>query len=224
MFEKLQELPLLIGLSDSEMMEILENVKFEFNKYDEGATIVNQGDRCEKTIYILKGEICVDRRGGDMIFTEYVDKTPFLLEPENMWGMKQKYTHTYSFNTDGNTCSIDKKQLSYMISRYGVMRTNLLSMVCNKLQTTNQALQLPVSNDLEVRVIRYFSNNMLTKSGRKSIRVKMNTLADAVDATRLNISKVLNSWQEKNLVSLGRGMIEIPEFADILAISVKREA
>ena len=127
MFEKLQELPLLIGLSVSELMEILENVKFEFNKYDEGTTIASQGDRCEKVIYILKGEICVDRRGGDMIFTENVDKTPFLLEPENLWGMKQKYTHTYSFNTEGNTCSIDKKQLNYLISNYGVMKTNLLA-------------------------------------------------------------------------------------------------
>ena len=221
MFEKLQELPLLIGLSVSELMEILENVKFEFNKYDEGTTIASQGDRCEKVIYILKGEICVDRRGGDMIFTEYVDKTPFLLEPENLWGMKQKYTHTYSFNTEGNTCSIDKKQLNYLISNYGVMKTNLLSMVCNKLQTANQALQLPISNDLETRVIRYFSNNMLTKTGRKSIRVKMNTLADAVDATRLNISKVLNDWQEKNLVKLGRGMIEIPDFSTIVALDKK---
>ena len=221
MFEKLQELPLLIGLSVSELMEILENVKFEFNKYDEGTTIASQGDRGEKVIYILKGEICVDRRGGDMIFTEYVDKTPFLLEPENLWGMKQKYTHTYSFNTEGNTCSIDKKQLNYLISNYGVMKTNLLSMVCNKLQTANQALQLPISNDLETRVIRYFSNNMLTKTGRKSIRVKMNTLADAVDATRLNISKVLNDWQEKNLVKLGRGMIEIPDFSAIVALDKK---
>ena len=156
-----------------------------------------------------------------MIFTEYVDKTPFLLEPENLWGMKQKYTHTYSFNTEGNTCSIDKKQLNYLISNYGVMKTNLLSMVCNKLQTANQALQLPISNDLETRVIRYFSNNMLTKTGRKSIRVKMNTLADAVDATRLNISKVLNDWQEKNLVKLGRGMIEIPDFSAIVALDKK---
>ena len=40
MFEKLQELPLLIGLSINELMAILENVKFEFNKYPEGTTVV----------------------------------------------------------------------------------------------------------------------------------------------------------------------------------------
>ena len=96
MFEKLQELPLLIGLSINELMAILENVKFEFNKYPEGTTVVNQGDRCDKIVYVLKGELCVDRRGDDMLFTEYINDSPFLLEPENLWGMKQKYTHTYS--------------------------------------------------------------------------------------------------------------------------------
>jgi len=221
MFEKLQELPLLIGLSINELMEILENVKFEFNKYQEGTTIVNQGDRCDKIVYVLKGDLCVDRRGEDTLFTEYVNDSPFLLEPENLWGMKQKYTHTYSFNTEGNTCSIDKKQLNYLISNYEIVKTNLLSMVCNKLQTANQTLQLPVSNNLEVRVIRYFSNNMLTKTGRKSIRIKMNALADAVDGTRLNISKILNKWQEMNLANLSRGMIEIPDFDAVLALDKK---
>ena len=211
MFEKLQELPLLIGLSINELMAILENVKFEFNKYPEGTTVVNQGDRCDKIVYVLKGELCVDRRGDDMLFTEYINDSPFLLEPENLWGMKQKYTHTYSFHTEGNTCSIDKKQLNYLISNYEIVKTNLLSMVCNKLQTANQALLLPISSDLEERVIRYFRNNMLTKTGRKSIRIKMNALADAVDGTRLNISRILNEWQEKKLATLSRGMIEIPD-------------
>lgn len=218
MFEKLQELPLLIGLSINELMAILENVKFEFNKYPEGTTVVNQGDRCDKIVYVLKGELCVDRRGDDMLFTEYINDSPFLLEPENLWGMKQKYTHTYSFHTEGNTCSIDKKQLNYLISNYEIVKTNLLSMVCNKLQTANQALLLPISSDLEERVIRYFRNNMLTKTGRKSIRIKMNALADAVDGTRLNISRILNEWQEKKLATLSRGMIEIPDFAAIIAL------
>ena len=123
-----------------------------------------------------------------------------------------------SFHTEGNTCSIDKKQLNYLISNYEIVKTNLLSMVCNKLQTANQALLLPISSDLEERVIRYFRNNMLTKTGRKSIRIKMNALADAVDGTRLNISRILNEWQEKKLATLSRGMIEIPDFAAILAL------
>ena len=62
---------------------------------------------------------------------------------------------------------------------------------------------------------------MLTKTGRKSIRIKMNALADAVDGTRLNISKILNKWQEMNLANLSRGMIEIPDFAAVLALDKK---
>ena len=38
MFEKLQELPLLMGLSKGELMSIVERVKFDFNKQANGAT------------------------------------------------------------------------------------------------------------------------------------------------------------------------------------------
>ena len=58
MFERLQGLPLLMGLSVNELMTIVEEVNFAFDKYYDGDTIVNQGDRCDKIIYVLRGKIC----------------------------------------------------------------------------------------------------------------------------------------------------------------------
>ena len=62
MFERLQGLPLLMGLSVNELMTIVEEVNFAFDKYYDGDTIVNQGDRCDKIIYVLRGKLCAYRR------------------------------------------------------------------------------------------------------------------------------------------------------------------
>ena len=46
MFERLQSLPLLLGLGVHDLMNIVEKVKFGFDKYYDGDIIVYQGDRC----------------------------------------------------------------------------------------------------------------------------------------------------------------------------------
>lgn len=211
MFEKLQELPLLMGLSIHELMTIVEKVKFDFQKYNEGTTIVNQGDRCDKITYILSGQICADHRDDNrnILISEYITETPFALEPENLWGMKQKYTHSYTFTSDGSTCTIDKWQLSSLISDYEIVKTNILSLVCNKLQSAHQELNRPISATTEARLIDFVRTHSITKKGKKAIRVKMEVLADIIDDTRLNVSRTLNNWQDKRLVEIHRGCLTI---------------
>lgn len=211
MFQKLQELPLLMGLSVTELMRIVELVDFDFKKYTEGTTFVNQGDRCDKIIYVLNGEICVDRRDDNMnmLYTEYITETPYLIEPHNQWGLKQRFTHTYTFTTDGSTIVIDKRQLSMLISEFDIIKTNVLSMVCNNLQLANALLLEPFPATTADKLKRFVFVNSLVKHGRKTIRIKMNELAEIIDETRLNVSKTLNIWKINGLVDIKRGSIEI---------------
>ncbi len=219
MFQKLQELPLLMGLGVQELMRIVELVNFDFNKYAEGTTFVNQGDRCDRIIYVLGGIVCADRRDEDnnMLISEYIDHCPFAIEPQNQWGMRQKFMHTYTFTTDGSTCSIDKRQLSNLISNFEIVKTNILSLVCNSLQATTAELQQPIPPSTEERLLRLLRVNMLTRTGRKVVRVKMEQLAHMTDDTRLSVSRVLNTWQRRGLIQLRRGGIEIEDAEKLFA-------
>ena len=220
MFQKLQELPLLMGLSVTELMRIVELVDFDFKKFSEGTTFVNQGDRCDRIIYVLSGEICVDRRDDNMnmLYTEYIKDTPYLIEPHNQWGLKQRFTHTYTFTTDGSTIIIDKRQLSMLISEFDIIKTNILSMVCNNLQYANALLLEPFPSTTAEKLKRFVYVNSLVKHGRKIIRIKMSELADIIDETRLNVSKTLNIWKEQGLVDIRRGCIEIYDAKKLLEL------
>ena len=44
----------------------------------------------------------------------------------------------------------------------------------------------------------------------------MEDLANLLDDTRINISKVLNDWKQQGLVSLSRREIEIPDMNALL--------
>lgn len=45
----------------------------------------------------------------------------------------------------------------------------------------------------------------------------MEDLAELLDDTRINISKVLNDWKQQGLASLSRREIEIPDMNALLA-------
>ena len=212
MFETLQGLPLLLGLSLNELVEIVEKVKFSFYKYTEGDIIVNQKDRCDKIIYILSGNICAEINEAKSRFSiqEKIYKTPYILEPENMWGRYQQYERTYTFTNDGSICLIDKRQLNYLLSNYEIVKTNYLSMICNKLQYSTSALRSPVPCDTEGKIIQFIKFHKSHFNGSTTIKIKMEILSEYISETRRNVSAVLNKWNQLGLIQLKRGYIYIP--------------
>ncbi len=211
MFEKLQCLPLLIGLSVNDLMDIVEKVKFEFNKYPEDFTIVSQGDKCDKLIYILSGELCVSKIDGNqsIYLYEYFNRPSYVIEPQNMWGMRQKYDRSYTFMSEGSTCVIEKKQVNYLMSKYDIIKTNFLNMICNKLQSSTNALTQQMPSNTEEKIIHFLKSNKVGFYGWTEIKAKMQQLANHITDTRLNVSKVLNKWQSKGMIEIRRGGIVI---------------
>ena len=207
MFERLQSLPLLLGLGVHDLMNIVEKVKFGFDKYYDGDTIVYQGDRCDKIVYVLRGELCAFRRDDEkMMHTyEYFTKEPYIIEPQNIWGMQQKYERTYSFPSEGNTCCIEKRQLAYLMSRYEIVRTNFLNMICNKLQYANTTLRDGFPSNTCNKLIKFLKNNKISHHGRTNIKIKMDQLSNLISDTRLNVSRVLNMWESRGVIELYRG-------------------
>lgn len=219
MFERLQSLPLLMGLSVSELVKIVERVKFDFHKHNEGSVLASQGDRCSHIHFLLGGTLCVDYRDPqrNMLISEYIEDLSFAIELHNLWGVRQYYDRTYVFATEGNTCSLDKRQMGLLVSEFEIVKTNVLSTICNRLQSTTNRLRQPIPTTIEERILRYLSNFFLTPSGKKIVRVKMETLADAIDTPRINVSKVLNQWEDDQLIEIKRGSFVIPEAGNLFS-------
>ncbi len=211
MFERLQSLPLLMGLSVNELMKIVEEIDFAFEKFYDGYTFVNQWDKCDKILFVLNGEICAYKRddANDMHLHEYFSPKNYLIEPQNLWGMRQKYERTYSFTNEGNICAIEKKQFNYLLSNYEIVKTNFLSLICNRLQYTTDILHQPFPKNSDDKIKRLFKLHKIAFNGKTFIKIKMNQLADIISDTRLNVSKSLNEWESKGLISLKRGLIII---------------
>jgi DNA-binding transcriptional ArsR family regulator len=61
------------------------------------------------------------------------------------------------------------------------------------------------------RLVDFIAMHMLTDSGQKCLKIKMETLAELIDESRLNVSHELNALQREGLLRLGRKEIVVPE-------------
>lgn len=214
MFDKMQSLPLLQGLTMKEFSELIVNLKLDFQQYDEHEVIVNQGDRCSALTYIMDGTFEVEYHDDKTAFilSEQSDDQPHLIEAYNLFGVKRSYERTYSFVTKGNTFTISRDFFIKRMLENELIRSNYINYLCNNLRKANDLRKYEAPSGIESKIVNTIASYSLLSGGQKNVRVKMNDLAQIVDETRLNVSGVLNQWNEQGLIELRRYGFTIKDF------------
>lgn len=212
-YETLLQLPLFLGMSQEEVMEIVGYTKLGFHKREAGCTIVREHDMCDHLIFLLNGEMEVVKSSDrhDYTIREQVF-AQHLIEPERMFGLHQRYIHTYTASSLCHLMTISKQDVLTICQTYSIFFFNLMGLI----STTGQKLQvLPWHDnetDRERRIVDFLSKRMLTLKGPKTIEITMQTLATAIRESRLNVSRVLNRWHDEGKIKLSHGIIRIPSF------------
>lgn len=205
MFQRLQELPLFQGLNMNDMNEIVTKVRFDFQQLTEEETIALQTSYCKKLIFVLKGTVRVEYidQQNRFRFAEYLD-APLAIEPQSMFGMSQKYRRTYICETACQTLSIDRSQFLGVMMNYQIVKTNMLNLICNKLQRAESKIIELSHENAEVKFRQLLYLYSIKPRGKKHLYATMEQLADMFCETRLNVSKMLKNLKNNGLITQER--------------------
>lgn len=216
MFNTLLRLPLFQGLSQEDFTNILGRVKLHFIKYQAGDHIAESNTSCTKLIFLLKGEVDAQTTPENQQFT-YIEtiKTPYLIEPEALFGMNPHFKSTYVAKTEVSVMTVDKMLVLKELLKYDVFRLNYVNSVSNRAQSIYSRLWQPPTSGTRKKVIHFMLVYAEKLEGEKTIIIKMEDLAEILDDTRLNVSKVLNELQDQGLIELRRKVIYIPEISKL---------
>lgn len=216
MFERLLSLPILQGMNMQEISEALQHVRLDFVNYQKGDEIVSQGDANKNLICVINGTIsaCYHDEEGRFTLREDLPKTK-IIEPFNMFGMYHRFSRDYYFDSEGVTLTLDRMVFVNHILKNDIVKYNMLNIVCNKYQKANLLLTNNKCESIEDKIRKFLLSYSAESKGRKELKIKMQDLADILDETRLNISKTLNSLQERGSVVLNRGLIEVPSIQEL---------
>lgn len=212
MFDTLLQLPLFQGMTLDDLTMIVEKTKMHFEKRKQGELIEQAGTTCNHFTFILRGEVEVTTVSPDGMyaFTEYFN-SPYLIELQSLFGLHTMYVSTVRAVGEVATVRIDKPTIAQVLFNYEIFRMNYQNIISGRAQSLQRRLWVTPSGNLRERMTLFFLIHLERPSGRKIVKIKMENLAQILNETRLNVSKVLNQMQDEGLLALHRGEIEIPE-------------
>lgn len=211
MYDTLLQLPLFQGLCKNDFTNILGKVKLYFRKYNAGDILVEQGTPCTQLMFLLNGEIISQTTDALHSYALLEIFTgPFVIEPYSLFGMQTNYTATYKAHTDISMVGIDKSSILNELNNYEIFRLNYLNMLSNRSQVAHEKLWNSRIGNTEEKIVTFLTQRAIKPEGEKILKIKMEDLANLIDETRINVSKVLNDLQEQGLVQLSRKEISIP--------------
>ena len=217
MYDKLLKLPLFQGLSTHDLTVILEKVKVEFRTYEPNEYLVKQNDPCTELIFLLDGTLRASTYDTSFNFSFHEEFSgEILIEPYSLFGMRPFYGASYKAETQVNVLVIKKSYIIPLLCRYDIFNLNLLNLLSNRAQTMQQRLwSTHIGNTLE-RLVCFLTLRCTTPGGMKELGITMEDLANMLDETRINVSRVLNKLQDSGYVSLSRKVIKINDLKELV--------
>ena len=192
-------------MSRMELSEVVEKVKLHFLKFKAQKKIFDQGEKCDKLVFLLSGELISETTApcGAFSLVETLDK-PQMIEPHSLFGKHPSYKATYTAKEDVSLLTIEKRYIYGVLDKYEVFRMNLFNLLSNKAEQLYKHIWSIAPRQLEGRLAHFVRSICSTPSGQKILKIKMEDLASLLDDTRLNVSKVLNKWEKSGIIEKRR--------------------
>ncbi len=205
------QFPLFQGLSRAELLQMVGNTRFDFRKLPFRTQVVREGDVCTGLLFLIKGELEIVFHSDDHSYrvAEHLS-APWLLQPDVLYGLSTRYTCDVKTISDCRFILLSKDEVLRLSDDFLTFRLNLLNHLSTLSQQRAHRPWLRAPQSLASRVVRFFSDHCCYPAGRKEFFIHMEQLALQVNDKRLNVSRVLNDLQHRNLLELHRGRIVIP--------------
>ena len=217
LYDKLLQFTLFQGMSHADLMEVVGHTKFNFSKQPVGQRIVKEGDICNHLIFLTTGALSVETVSDDHTcrVCEVVN-APYVIQPEQLFGLTQRYTSTFKTCDDCSLITIDKQEVLLLLETQLVFRLNMLNSLAADSQRLRHRAWRSAPQSLRNRITRFFFSRCLYPAGPKTFYILMTQIAAELHDSRLDISHALNAMEADGLLTLHRGRIQIPMLERLL--------
>ncbi len=215
--ETLTDLPLFQGIGKSELSRFSTSVPHHLVRYKEGETLAGQDMPCHQLILAFQGTIHLQTFSDNKRFTFHERmQAPVALQPEALYGIAPRYTHTFKAQTEVHALVIPKDGITQLFSHFEVFRLNIINLLSTHIYRREKWLWHNPADSTERRIINFIHSHCIHPAGEKMLEISMNNLGMYLNEPRMNISYALNKMQKDNLILLKRRKIIIPALEKLI--------
>ncbi|WP_240048157.1 Crp/Fnr family transcriptional regulator [Prevotella brunnea] len=216
-YDKLLELPLFLGIGMDDLTHIVEATKFEFIKLRAGKTVVSENQPCEQLYFLMDGILNMETRADDNSYTMTEEmKAPAVLQPERLFGLRRHYSKSFRTKTTCGLLSIEKSELLKLLDEHFIFRLNYYNLLCTRTQRAGGMPWRRTGEQPRDKFTRFVSDRSDRPAGRKELCITMQQLANAINESRLNTSRMLHDLHAHDLIRLYRSKVIIPHLEKLV--------
>lgn len=223
--ELLIGLPLFLGMSRSDVDDIIADTGMSVTTCAKGRIVAGEGDVCRRIVFLLDGTVDVGVRPYDngYTLTERIG-APDVFQTERLFGLTQLYSRTCRTATRCRFIFLDKPQVMTMMQRYVIFRLNLMNMICTQAQKADRMLWRDRPEGVRRKIVRFIEERCLRPAGHKTLSIRMERLAREIGESRLNVSRTLNDMAARGDIILSRAEITVPAIDRLIGSQARRDA
>lgn len=213
---KLLPVQLFNGFSRLDFIDLVEKIPFDFKNFAQGSTILKQGQTCTSLYILLTGEVTAVSDSPDHSYRLVeIIRAPEVVQIENLFGLHNRYSATWSAHTDAKFLLLDKQSVRRLLVESPTFQINFYNAVCTRVQNVSSRLWMRNPNRADDIFRSFLHCRCLRPQGEKRLIIRMEDLALELGITRLRVSQMLSRLEEEGKVSHSRGTIVIPALENL---------
>lgn len=218
-YAKLLRLPFFQGIDRDELEAMASKIRFDFQKYDEGAWIARENDRCATLTLVMTGSVEAEAISADHSYSlrELID-APCAIEPERIFGLQQHLARGYRATTPCNVLRLQKDDVLRLCAQSLVFELNVLNTISTSAQRAGSAFWRTPPTTIPRKIATFVAHRSLRPAGPKTLSIRLTDLGSAIDESRLNVSRSLHGLEAQGLVALARQTIIIHRLEQLLSV------
>lgn len=218
-YTKLLRLPFFQGIDRDELEAMASKIRFDFQKYDEGAWIARENDRCATLTLVMTGSVEAEAISADHSYSlrEQID-APCAIEPERIFGLRQHLARGYRATTPCNVLRLQKDDVLRLCAQSLVFELNVLNTISTSAQRAGSAFWRTPPTTIPRKIATFVAHRSLRPAGPKTLSIRLTDLGSAIGESHLNVSRSLHGLEAQGLVALARQTIIIHRLEQLLSV------
>jgi len=200
--DKIGKLKIFKNFSKAELMKIFGNVRFSIKKFPKGSLIHTSGEKVEKLIILIDGEVITEMVdfNGKILEVERI-KSPDILASALLFSKDNLLPVEVLAVKDVALLYIEKGDLIRLFQGNDALLLSFLEDIGEKFQFVTAKLRVNSFHTIREKITMYLLNlyNQQNKSSELTIPLTLEELANLFGVTRPSLSRVFSEMQKEGL-------------------------
>ena len=207
--EGLMKCPLMKGLSQQEVINLMHQVRYRIVHYEKGSTFTNAGDPCLHADIVLTGELVASiiSPSGRMVQMN-LHHAGNMVAPAFLFAKNNRYPVTITATQDSTVLRLHPEAMQTLLEFEGRVNTNFIAILSNIVSFQAQKVAV-LSMNLREKLILVL-REAYQKQGFLRVQLpSRQEIANTLGVQKFSVQRTLNELEKNGIIKLDGKYVEI---------------